>query len=76
MGGPSSLVRRFASGLRFPQLFMLAALLFILDLLIPDLIPGIDEALLALATIALGTWKDRREQPKPPTKDVTPRHPG
>ncbi len=78
-GAGRALLGRFASKLRFPQLFALTATLFVLDLLIPDLIPFVDEILLALATILLGSWKDKRqfdededEGEPPPMKDVTP----
>jgi hypothetical protein len=63
-------VERFAGGLRFPQLFWLTAVLFLVDLLIPDLIPFADEVLLGLATLLLGSWKKTRtasppEEPRP-----------
>lgn len=66
---------RFASKLRFPQLFMLASGLFLLDLLIPDLIPFADEILLGLLTLILGMLRGRTEHDdeRPPMKDVTPR---
>ncbi|MCE5233016.1 MAG: DUF6116 family protein [Mizugakiibacter sp.] len=51
------LVRRllgFAARLRHPQLFALVAALFLLDLLVPDPIPFVDEILLGLATLLLG----------------------
>ena len=51
---------RFAGRLRFPQLFALSAVLLILDLLIPDLIPFADEILLALLTLLLGSWRKQR----------------
>ena len=57
------IVTRFAAGLRFPALFMLAATLFVVDLLVPDLIPFLDEILLALATLLLGSLRRRREAP-------------
>ncbi len=70
----TSLLGRFASRLRFPQLFAFTATIFVLDLLIPDLIPLVDELLLGLATVALGTMRAREpEVGKPPVKDVTPR---
>lgn len=50
----------FAGKLRFPQLFALAAGLFLVDLVVPDMIPFVDEILLALATMLLGNWKSRR----------------
>lgn len=56
-------LQRFVGELRFPQLFWLTAVLFVLDLLIPDLIPFADEILLGLATLLLGSWKRRRQPP-------------
>lgn len=60
----------FANQLRFPTLFLVTAVLFILDVLIPDLIPFADELLLGLGAILLSHWKKDRD-PKPPI-DVTP----
>jgi uncharacterized membrane protein YccC len=54
------LVTRFAAGLRFPTLFGLVGALFVIDLLVPDLVPFIDEILLALATLLLGSLRKRR----------------
>jgi hypothetical protein len=54
------LVTRFASGLRFPTLFKIVAALFVLDLVVPDVIPFYDELLLALGTLLLGSLKTRR----------------
>jgi hypothetical protein len=53
-------IERFLGRLRFPHLFWLTALLFLLDVLIPDLVPFADEVLLGLATLLLGSWKKRR----------------
>jgi hypothetical protein len=75
MPGPSAggVARRFASRLKFPQLFALTATLFVLDLLIPDLIPFLDEALLGCLAVLFGMWRDREgSAAKPPEKDVTP----
>ncbi len=55
------IVTRFAAGLRFPALFTLVAVLFLVDLVIPDVIPFIDEILLALGTLLLGSLRRRRE---------------
>jgi hypothetical protein len=52
---------RFAERLRFPQLFLLTAVLFIVDVLVPDVVPFADELLLGLATALLGAWRKRRE---------------
>lgn len=53
-------VLRWARGLRFPELFFLTAALFLLDLAIPDMVPFVDEILLGLATLLLGTWRRRK----------------
>jgi hypothetical protein len=59
-------VERFAGSLRFPHLFWLTAILFLLDVLIPDLIPFADEILLGLATLLLGSWKTKRDSGREP----------
>ncbi|MFM6989559.1 MAG: DUF6116 family protein [Arenimonas sp.] len=62
------LVTRFlayAAKLRFPTLFKLTAILFALNLLVPDFIPFIDEILLGLGTALLASWKARRNPDKP-----------
>ena len=50
-------ILQFARRLRFRQLFLLTAGLFILDLLIPDLIPFVDELLLGLLTLLFAAWR-------------------
>jgi hypothetical protein len=47
--------------LRFPSLFMLFAGLTVIDLVIPDVIPLIDEIGLALLTLLFGLWRNRRK---------------
>jgi hypothetical protein len=68
------LIERFASRLRFPQLFYLTAGLFLLDLVIPDLLPFADEILLGLLTLLLGNLRTQKgaEEEQPPMKDVIP----
>jgi hypothetical protein len=51
----------FVGRLKYPQLFKLTAALFAVDLLIPDMIPFIDEILLGMTTLVLANWKRRRE---------------
>jgi hypothetical protein len=51
---------QFASGLRFPTLFLLLLALFALDVIIPDVIPFVDELMLGLLTLLLGTWRKRK----------------
>ncbi len=50
---------RWFSRLSYPRLFMVAAALFVLDVLTPDFIPFIDELLLGLGTLLLANWKKR-----------------
>ncbi len=65
-----------AARLRFPQLFGLLATLFFFDLLIPDLIPFVDELLLGLLTLVVGSLRKGREvqtpAAEPLVKNVTP----
>jgi hypothetical protein len=51
--------------LRFPTLFALLAVLTLLDLVLPDPVPLADELGLALLTLLLGLWRDRRARPSP-----------
>jgi hypothetical protein len=74
---PLDFLRTFASRLRYPQLFFLTAGLFVLDLIIPDLVPFADEILLGLLTLMLARFKDRRDaspeaEGEPEMKNVTP----
>ena len=59
-------LRRWAAGLRFPWLLALTATVFGLDLLLPDLLPFVDEILLGLATLLLAAWRRRRQTPPDP----------
>lgn len=59
----AALTARFAA-LRFPTLTVIAAILFVLDLVIPDVIPLADEILLGLLTAALASWKSSRRGPR------------
>lgn len=43
--------------LRFPYFFVFTAVLFLIDLFIPDFIPFADEILLGLCAALLGNWK-------------------
>jgi len=56
-------VMRWLSRLSFPKLFLLSAVLFVVDLVVPDFIPLADELLLGLGTLLLANWK-RRGKPK------------
>ncbi len=67
--GTGTHIRRGAASrgrrLRFPTLFALIALLFVVDLLVPDFIPFVDEIILGLLTVVLGTLREKRREPPP-----------
>jgi len=48
------------SRLRFPTLFLALTGIFLIDLLIPDFIPFVDELLLGIATLIVGNLTRRR----------------
>ncbi|REJ85848.1 MAG: hypothetical protein DWQ36_15740 [Acidobacteria bacterium] len=68
----------FLERLRFPQLFLILAAIFLADLALPDLIPLVDEIVLGLLTLMLGVWRRRGDElgaqmpRKEPEKNVTP----
>jgi hypothetical protein len=45
--------------LRFPYLLAVTALLLAVDLVVPDVIPLVDEILLGLLTVVLAAWRKR-----------------
>ncbi|GAB3385370.1 DUF6116 family protein [Lysobacter fragariae] len=59
----------FLGRLSYPRLFMLTAALFVIDLIVPDFIPLVDEILLGLGSLLLANFKTRKAPPSPP-KDV------
>ena len=54
-------VMGFLSRLSFPRLFALAAALFAIDLVVPDIVPFADEILLGIGTLLLASFKKRKE---------------
>jgi hypothetical protein len=50
---------RWVGRLSYPRLFLVTAVLFVLDVIIPDVIPFADELLLGLGTLLLANWKKR-----------------
>lgn len=52
----------FLGRLSFPRLFMLAAALWAVDMVVPDFIPFIDELLLGIGTLLLASFR----KPKAP----------
>ena len=66
---PTTLVKlfqNFTNRLKFRNLFILTVTLFVIDLLVPDFIPMIDEIILALLAALLAGWK----------KEPAPEQPG
>lgn len=51
---------KWASGLRLPWLAGIVGSLFLIDLILPDPLPLIEEVFLGLATVALVRWKKER----------------
>lgn len=49
-------------GLRFPTLFVILLTVTLADLVIPDVIPFVDEIVLAALTALFGLWRERRDQ--------------
>ena len=47
------------SKLRFPKLFVLVLLLFLVDLVVPDFIPLFDEIVLGLLSVMLGMLRKK-----------------
>ncbi|MGE0639016.1 MAG: DUF6116 family protein [Thermoanaerobaculia bacterium] len=78
MPGPATqFVERTVSRLKFPQAFTIFVVLFLFDLVVPDLVPFVDEILLGLGAALFGMWRERVpanavKADKPPEKNVTP----
>jgi len=54
-------VLRFAGRLRFPYLFALTAIMFVVNLFVPDALPFADEILMGLLTVLLASIRKRRD---------------
>lgn len=66
MRTPTALFRgglaAFASRLRFPKLVALITAVFVIDVLIPDMIPFADEILLGLLAAAMASFKKKGQR--------------
>jgi hypothetical protein len=58
-GAIGRLITRMTAGMRFPTLFLIVGGLFLLDLIVPDLIPFYDEILMAMLTVLIGSIRKR-----------------
>ncbi len=74
------LIGRLTRGMRYPHIFLVLLGLLAVNLVVPDPIPLIDEAVLALLTLLVSRLRTRRgepgaepaEEPEPP-RDITSR---
>lgn len=57
---------QWARGLRFPTLFKVTAVAFVVSMLLPDPIPFLDEVVFGLGTLLLANWKRRKDPPPLP----------
>ena len=55
-------IRRFLENRRFPTLLMIAAALLGLNMAIPDVLPFVDEILMLIATLLIGSLRKKKEQ--------------
>jgi hypothetical protein len=67
----TTLLNRLLPRMRYPYLFVVLGALFLVDLVVPDPIPLVDEILLAVLTFIAATFATRRDvDPEP--RDITP----
>ena len=64
-GGLTAIILRWASGLRFPWLFLLTAGLFAANLLVPDALPLADEILMGLVALLLASLRKKPDPEQP-----------
>lgn len=57
------ILRRYLGRLRFPTLFVLTALVFLVNVAVADPIPFVDELLLALVGLMLASLRERGDAP-------------
>ena len=63
-GAATGPILGFLSRLRFPYLFAITLILFVLNVIIPDIIPFADELLLGLLALLLGSLRKKNPDPK------------
>lgn len=57
-----SRVTRYLESLRFPVLLVVTAIVFIVNVLVPDVLPFVDELLLALVVALLARLKRKKPE--------------
>jgi len=69
----AALITRLIPGIRHPWLFAILAGLLTIDLVVPDPVPFLDEAVLAVLTFLAASWRTRSQDGEPPPpRDITP----
>lgn len=64
------LLGRFGARLRYPHLFLIAAVFFGIDFILPDGLPFLDEIALGIAALLFGLWRNGRAgEPVPPPRN-------
>jgi len=58
-GGIAGILIRWASRLRFPYLFILTLVLFVLNVFIPDALPLADELIMGLVAMLLASLRKK-----------------
>ena len=58
-GGVIAAVLRWASSLRFPYLLLLTAILFVINLFVPDMVPLLDELIMGLLAVVLASMRKK-----------------
>lgn len=67
-----ALLGRFGARLRYPHLFLIAAVCFGIDFILPDGLPFLDEIVLGIAALCFGLWRNGRAgDPVAPPPDRT-----
>lgn len=61
-GGLAGAFLRWSSNLRFPYIFMLMTVLFVLNLFIPDVVPFADEIVMGLVAALLASLRKKPEE--------------
>jgi len=66
--GVSGLFLGWLTRLRFPYLFLLTSVVFLINLFIPDVIPFVDEIIMGMAALLLGKLRKKPADSDPPAK--------
>ena len=69
MKGIKSTIISYLETLRFPALLVVTAIIFGVNVFVPDVIPFVDEILMALMVALLARMKRRPEKPAEPESE-------